>query len=514
MTKEKSLIVDELLKNFDYDRKFETEHFLYWVKDRYMYSGKDVSRDEFKAAKDYVVKHGTLPFISLNDKLEKIRQENIKQEKNDNSPTSFYKAGKPITNTHSVETFLRYSKKYDNLEFYMTQINVKTSHRNSSNRIMVFKKKHKYFSINSKNYVLIRGNRWMSIKNWISFSDKTPFVTYKFSKMLLKLMLGGLSWIDDLKSETLYISNKNSRNTESLNEAFENECGAKPVKIIKRALKNNKNDIINLYSFIDPNQIHNLTNFIKRNHQNINKLIDSKFRSYPVEAILYFYFVSKDTRLKDNEQMFLDFLRMSKEEGNKINLNISSYRTIRDKHDELSEIALKRNRDKGRLKVSKVYPKINSTKEIGVEQIRSAQRLQLESEILHHCVHSYKSNVNKGSSCIYSLVFNDERYTLEVRAKEKEKEKDKEEVEYDLSAVQLKGRYNCDAPFVMKEYVESICDEYGITLSRDITFEEAKMNVSKYSEKVDKNKSVNQLGESVLELLIRGSEVNNGFIPF
>jgi hypothetical protein len=524
MKKEIKDLVDELLKGFKHDIEFETDDFLYWIRETYHYNGQEVSREQFQRVKDYAVKHGTLPFIKFQERLDKLSDETnglgeyAKQLRDKDRYRN--------TNTYSVQNIIRYSKKYKNLDVYDFHIRIKSGfHRIKSNRVLCLTKKIKLFSINYKDYVLINGNRWLSLKNWARFIGKRCYITPKIVKMLLKLMLSGNKWIDELDEvNSINISNSSSRASESLDKAFESECGAKVPKTIRRALNNNMNDIIKLYNFIEPNQIHYLTNFIKRNHETIDNVL--KLNDYGLRGmcgpvlIIYLYYLSRDNRLIDKHDIVNDYLIMIENEPEKINLNISSYKTIKSKHDELSNRILERARAKGRLRVSKVYPKLSSIPGVvDVELIKSVDRLNTESLVLHHCVHTYKSLINTGDCAIYSLVYRDERYTLEVRAHKKLEPVDKldknegAEAEYKLQVNQLKGRYNCNPPKSMKKYIQMMCDNHELILpDSGIVFED-KVN-KKEPKNTHSTTVVKQIGEDILKDFIKIAVKEKEDLPF
>lgn len=510
MRKDRKEIIDEFLKTFEYDKHFETDKFLYWTKDSYFYDGQEMCREEFQCIKDYAVKYGTLPFLILEEKDEQRRK--VKSGEGITLGIESNRVRKnSSTNTYSRQRVLRYSKQYENIEFYYYDQDVRATTRNDSGRVVIMSKKRKVFSINDKNYVLINGKRWLSLKNLAGFINKNP-ITSKLGIMLLNMMLGGdKDWIlnlgnivdNDIMHTSYNISNRSSRFANSLNEAVARECGSPPPKLIMKYFNDNVNNVIKLYNLIEHNKIHYLTNFIKRNYIVLKDL--KKGTSYgEVNDLLYYYFLSRDNRCEIH--MVSDYIRMLEQEGQKINLNISSYITIKNKHDEISGLILAKNRDKRRLKVSKVYPKIKSTPEIEVELIKSADRLNMESQILHHCVHGYKSSINNGSCAIYSLVYKGERYTLEVNAKRKEIPKEVEDSEesnykYEFKVNQLKGKYNCNPPTSMKEHFEKMCKKNELILNNgSIRFFD---KVKEPEEKEESKVEVEQIGEKILISLLK-----------
>lgn len=520
---DKKEIIDLLLEKFKCDREFETDDFYYWINENYHYNGEELNREEFQAVKDYAVKHGTLPFIKIQDKIDKIREEKEGVKESMSWHKSNLHNKNTNTGTYCRQKLIRYSKKYHNLVVYVYDVEVRSPASKPIERVLVMSKKHKIFSVNDKNYVLIGGNRWLSLKNWSGFAHSTDnFITDKVVKKLMNLMLGNPGWIENafIEIDSTNISNPSARKANSLNEAVEFECGAKPAKIIRRALGNDINEIISLYRLIDPNQIHNLTNFIKRNHAKLDKLINSaSYNHSKAQSLLYFYYLSKDSRLMNNSHIAKDYIRMSGQEGLKINLNISSERTIKDRHDEISRAIVERSRDKSKLRVAKAYPRIKEAPGMEIELIKSAERLNLESTILHHCVHSYKRSINNGSCAIYSLLFDGERYTLEVRAKKVEQPasdgEEPVEDKYKYTAAQLRGKYNCNPPLEMEQYFRDFCNEHNFKfIEGRIVFVDKNPENKEAAAPEKKKPEIKQVGEEILSVLLSKTMTLDRELPF
>ena len=513
MRKDRKEVIDEFLKTFKHDRVFETEKFIYWIKESYYYNRQEMSRDEFICVKDYAVKYGTLPFLILEEKEEKKRE--LKNKEEISVEENAYKkvSRNASTGTYSRQEVLRYSKQYENIEFYDYDQEVRATTRNKSGRVIVMTSRRKKFSINDKNYVLINGNRWLSLKNLSGFVNRNTFITSKFGVMLLNMMLGGdKQWILNLENtedkngmeHSYNISNKSSRVANSLDESVSLECGSTPPKIIMKYFDGDINEVIQLYNLIEHNKIHYLTNFIKRNLVYLKEITKNNTFYSKSSDLLFYYFLVRDNRCE--RHVVSDYIRMLQQERQKINLNLSSFTTIKNKHDEISRVILEKNRDKRRLKVSKVYPKIESIPGIEVELIKSADRLNLESQMLHHCVHGYKTSINNGSCAIYSLIHNEERYTLEVNAIKKKDEEEKEFYEFQVN--QLRGKYNCNPPTSMKEHLEKMCENNELILSGDrVRFIDKVVEKEKKEEARNKPKvKVEQIGERILESLVEKSQ--------
>jgi len=503
MTDAKQKIIDEILKNFNYNTHFENEHFIYWIRESYDYNGDKVSREEFKCIKDYVIKRGTLPCMFIPD------EEGVVQRPNHRGF---------VYGNHNNRV-LRYSKTYDSLEMYDHNTSIRAPHGAHTDRVLVLAKKEVAFKANTKNYVLIGGKRWLSLKNWYAFSNRS-FLRPNEVRVLMSTMLGGKDWVLNLEElETISIQNKNSRKASSISEAVNYECGIKPAKVLFKYMP--VNQVIALYSLINPNKVHSITNFIKENSSKIEHLLKNSHEEKS-KLLLYYYFLCKDNRCEIT--ILFDYFRMLQEEGQELNLNISSYVTLKSRHDKISREILKKKEGGGKLKVAKIYPNIKSLPEMEVEKIKTIRRLDHESEMLHHCVHGYKHQINSGYCAIYSLVFDDERYTLQINATKKKEESmeetaewlmssdeqiaaEKEKIEgdpskFDFKISQLKGMFNNDAPEAIKKSLELMCKNHDILPleKSSIRFRSNDVEGAK-----ETKKPIVQMGAKILDELIAGN---------
>lgn len=506
MTVGKKKIIAKILENFKYNAHFENEHFIYWVEEESWCAGEKISRDEFKKIKQHVIETGELPKLPTLDEEDNIFEEIDLDNFNFDNLLPFGECENSLRADYSCwhnQRMLRYSKTYDSIELYDYNTELKKTIRNQ-NRILAVTRRNKILSVNTKGYVLLDGNRWLSLKNWKKFSLRNfnRENGEALVRLLMKSMLGDKDWIDEIDYKNYWIHNKSSRKANSFEELLMIECGVKPVKSIRRLFNNDVNEIIKFYKLINPNKVHDITNFVKRNKDNINTLF--KTRSGELSAnVLYYYFLSRDNRCDENT--LCDYFRMLVDEGRKVNLDISSYSTLKSNHDKLSrEILLKQNNSRKTLGVSRVFPKIKSTPDIEVEMIRTAKRLDMESFMLNHCVHSYKETIRRGTCAIYSLLYEGERYTLQVNVIKEPKTKDpyiedKEEL-LSFKAVQLKGKYNYSPPESMKESLEVLFEENGL-----LPLESSGIYFKREDEESDKKRRIVQKGEKILNDLIDGS---------
>lgn len=487
MIKSKQAIIDSLLEKYSEYRTFENEHFIFWILNEvYIYDQELVSREEFQCVKKFAVHYSTLPNLERFKSYEASKQQKSDDIFEDNYKTRDY--------TYSCVKVLRYSKTYDSLELYDFKVNIKPTFKNNYKKAILIKRKNKVFSVNSKGFVRV-GKRWLSLKNCETLSINFPDIRGNTVKFLLYSMLGQ-TWATDYYNQRFSLSNKNVRLSSSFEEAIDRECGAAPANILKKFFRDDVNSLIFLYRLLEPNKIHDITNFIK-NHKTEIIGVSERLNQNKAKVLLFCYFICRDNRC--DMQVLFDYFQMALDTGTKINLKISSYSTLKRNHDELNRKTLLKLSSKGqRLKISKVFPNMKSISGLDVENIKTVQRLNQESSELHHCVHGYKDLINSGDSAIYRLTFDSNPYTLQVKAwKEKinnEKSSDyqkEEEYIFKLKLNQLKGKYNSNPPEEIKPFLYRICEQNGILTDsvNDLYFHQANK---------DKRKVV-QVGSKILE---------------
>ena len=76
--------------------------------------------------------------------------------------------------------------------------------------------------------------------------------------------------------------------------------------------------------------------------------------------------------------------------------------------------------------------------------IKSRKRLISEAVVQHNCVWSYADDINRDKCAIYSLVYNEVRYTIEFRYQENKYE-----------AVQIQRAFNQGCSEEVRNYITS-----------------------------------------------------------
>lgn len=149
----------------------------------------------------------------------------------------------------------------------------------------------------------------------------------------------------------------------------------------------------------------------------------------------------------DRNHMFIivcDYVRFCKTTKRKINLCFTSGKKLAEAHDDMQVII--RSKYTPKIKINK-NSKFNNLRKLlpdDFEQIKTKRRIVEEGVKMHHCVASYASLVNSDTCAIYSLIYEDNRYTIEFRSNKK-----------GYFVRQLYGVCDSDAPKEVWNYVNS-----------------------------------------------------------
>lgn len=126
----------------------------------------------------------------------------------------------------------------------------------------------------------------------------------------------------------------------------------------------------------------------------------------------------------------------------KFNLKLKSYNALIREHDNI--ILLINNKRTPSLKIPKDSVFKNVKLPENFERIKTKNRLLMESHMQKHCVASYAEFINKDKCSIYSTIYNDKRYTIEIRKRRNK-----------FYIAQIKGMFNADAPSELIEFINS-----------------------------------------------------------
>jgi hypothetical protein len=156
------------------------------------------------------------------------------------------------------------------------------------------------------------------------------------------------------------------------------------------------------------------------------------------------YLVEKQTNKnldfnQGTRNLFYDYVDDLITLNKKLNLKINSLKRIEEEHRNNSRI-ITLNYVKN-FKVNPVYEKIFNKFDLPVRELDNKEKLVEEGLFQHHCVATYHNKINVGNSGIYSIDYDNERWTLELSAL-----KEKGKLVKKFQVIQFKGKFNKEAP--------------------------------------------------------------------
>jgi len=147
--------------------------------------------------------------------------------------------------------------------------------------------------------------------------------------------------------------------------------------------------------------------FINRTLEEVfEMMVNATYMHNPVA-----YFKDNVEYVYEEKRLLTDTLNMAKDSGIKFYYNMKQ---IKEKHDEMLLASLEANTTIPNLTISTFWRTIHEKFFENWELIESGKRLKKEGIIMKHCVGSYHGIINNGSSCIFTIEYNDKRYTLEL----------------------------------------------------------------------------------------------------
>lgn len=185
-----------------------------------------------------------------------------------------------------------------------------------------------------------------------------------------------------------------------------------------------KNEQNKLYKFALENSklIYDYVDFINNNFTNEYFFeIKYKRKKYRIISIPLFLLYHKLKPKKENHQneileiytLIKDYIRLSHETNNLINLNINSINRITNEHDVLTmELEKKQIPKNKKLKIKEDFINLKLPKEFKL--IETHKELYLHGMEQKNCVYTRRREIEDGLSAIYSLNYEGGVYTLEI----------------------------------------------------------------------------------------------------
>lgn len=152
----------------------------------------------------------------------------------------------------------------------------------------------------------------------------------------------------------------------------------------------------------------------------------------------------------EKEIIIEDYIKMAISVEKKVSLTMRSFRAIVDKHNKLVDPYMRKNKAK-----KMVIPKDSPFRKLKLPKnytmIKTGRQLYQEGESMHHCVYSYREDVNLGKCVIVHIKFEDNPYTAEIRIKGRKGSKNRK-----FYCKQLYGPWNTPAPEELRKDVQEL----------------------------------------------------------
>ena len=174
-----------------------------------------------------------------------------------------------------------------------------------------------------------------------------------------------------------------------------------------------------------------------------------KRKKYELYSLIEWYFYQK---IDINSCFWVrDSINMALSIKESISLKIKSQKGTKREHDRILEAFLsKESKNSKKLKIAPHFKALAKRLPKSFELINQEARLQKEGLVQNNCVYSYKETINNGMIAIFSLLYENQRYTLEISYNKRKNAKNL----YTLR--QVKGKNNTEASNEVKLMVDGV----------------------------------------------------------
>ncbi len=204
-------------------------------------------------------------------------------------------------------------------------------------------------------------------------------------------------------------------NFDELNLTYKHFIGTKDAAaVVERQLNCKIPSVLRQFPAQDLHKLYTVLG----DHNQVNKICQ-EIKKDPIPdkpGVLYrnlYAYVAKAMKI-DSSYLIPDWINDRYVLGEKINLNITSEKRIREEHTRDS----RRVRLLGikKIKTKEIYHRILENFPYDtVELVDDKERLLQEGTEMDHCVVSYADKINSGESAIFSFIVEDARYTMEIK---------------------------------------------------------------------------------------------------
>jgi hypothetical protein len=277
------------------------------------------------------------------------------------------------------------------------------------NRFYPFKKNHPIFCYSKQLYVFIASRRYRGPR--IMKGGRIP---HTYGPQILKTVLN-----IDYQPVLDKVLTRNFMNTKNEAEVIEKMYNVKIPKLLIEKLSIKGLDVL-CKVLQNPGEMNRVCQFILEKEKKqaeetretrisfLDGLTGGSKSKYSLGCLISEMCFGKD----ELSWLVEDWLNDHYELDKKLSLKITSDKRMRDEHSKLSrERILKGVKH---VKMHKNYKGLFKDFAIPVEEVDSKKRLLQESIEQEHCVATYASRINNGDCGIFSMVYKDIRYTLEV----------------------------------------------------------------------------------------------------
>lgn len=240
----------------------------------------------------------------------------------------------------------------------------------------------------------------------------------------------------------LGISYRHHMNAKSEYEPLERYTGVKIPAVLKKFA--HLHELADLYKSIkDYNEINKICQFIAANPDAVKECSHGtgdkqKLSLYNLISYMLFGNGTYNWLIEDS----ISDCKSLKEKA--LSLKVTSLKRWQEEHQRKSRLRMLKG--VANIKTADVYKDALEGLEYEYELIDDKERLIQESLEMGHCVATYANKINSGQCGIFSIIYEGNRYTLELCKSDKSM----------LYANQLKGKYNALAPHKLEHDIKDL----------------------------------------------------------
>ena len=257
-----------------------------------------------------------------------------------------------------------------------------------------------------------------------------PFI-HNYTKVATQVLM-------NTQANVFYSVNyKHIMNTKTNAEVLNNAVGMHIPQVLIKKFQGY--EILDLYATLkDPNEINTLCQYMSKN--------DVSPSLCETISMMLFNGTEHGWLIRDS---MLDCIRLKTKE---LSFKVKSAKRWQEEHQRRSRLVMLKG--VANIKTHDIYKNALDGFEYEYELIDNKERLIQESLEMSHCVATYAHKINSGNCAIFSIMYENQRYTLEVGQASFYTEDMKKMLKNPLVCVQLKGKYNAAPPELLKKAVD------------------------------------------------------------